>query len=124
MATMFEATVNEFPFVGDLPRAEKRQAKSLWERFQEFGRLAEETGTPVPPVLAAKLLGISRQRVWELANEGKLDRITFEGHPFITENSLVALAKSERKAGRPFKSPVTISETWKAACEVAKDSRK
>jgi hypothetical protein len=86
--------------------------------------VVEGKGTVVPPVLAAKLLGISRQRVWELANDGKLERIEFEGHSFISENSIVALAKTERKAGRPFKIPETVKECWVAARGQAKEMSK
>ena len=124
MKPMFEATVSEFPFVAELPRAEKRQAKSLWDRFRDLSKLAETNGVLVPPSLAAALLDISKQRVHQLMVDGKLERIEFEGHPFITENSIVALAKTERKAGRPFRIPETMTDCAKVAWKGRKDSQR
>jgi hypothetical protein len=119
---MFEATVSEFPFVGELPRADRRAAKSLWDRFMDFAEHAEDKGALVPPALAAKLLGVSRQRIWQLLDAGKLERLDFEGHAFITERSIVAWAKMERKTGRPFKPMERF--TFKDALALAKECRK
>jgi hypothetical protein len=124
MIKMFEAVANEFPFVGELPRREKRQTANLWERFREFSRLAESKGALVPPYVAAGLLGVSQQRVSQLMKAGRLERIEFEGQPFVTENSIVDFARSERKNGRPFKVPTSPGECLGAARRVVKDSRK
>jgi len=121
---MFKATVSEFPFVQDLPCQEKREVKTLWERFRAFSALTAETGTLIPPYLAAGLLSVSQQRITELMKEGRLVRLEFNGRPFVTEASVVAYANSERKAGRPFKVPTTMKECLAAAKAVVKDSRK
>jgi hypothetical protein len=63
--------------------------------------MIEDKGVPVAPVLAAKFLGVSRQRVDELAKLGRLERVVFEDHPFIMESSIRWLMEQDRKAGRP-----------------------
>jgi hypothetical protein len=66
------------------------------------------------------VLGVSRQRVNQLIETGQLESIQFAGHHYITKESLVAYANSERKAGRPLKADtMTKAESWKAAVEVA-----
>jgi len=101
MSAMFEVAINEFPFVAEMPRAEKREAKGMWERYKELSSLAQVHGMLMPPWMASKLLDVSQQRVSELMADGRLQRIEWEGRPFVTENSVVDYAKTERKAGRP-----------------------
>lgn len=120
---MFEATITEFPFTAELPRREKSQVRGLWERFSDFADLAEVKGLPVPPVIAARLLGISNQRVHQLMSAGGLERVVFEGHPFVTENSILALARSERKSGRPFKTEGKLA-ALAAVGSLAKEKQK
>lgn len=117
---MFEATMSEFPFVVELPKRERSKVRDIWQAFREFSKETEAKGGPVPVTLAAKLLGISRQRVWFLMQEGKLERVTFEDHAFVTGDSIVAMAKTERKAGRPVKD-LGAREVWKASLAGAKD---
>lgn len=100
---MHEAIVNEFPFVGELPKREKSKLASLWDEFKEMSRIAEKKGIPVPPGLAAELLGVSRQRIYELMGSGVLETVTVGGRTYVTENSLVAWAEAEHKVGRPTK---------------------
>jgi len=54
--------------------------------------------------MAAKRLGVSRQRVWELARCGVLARVTVDGTPFIGIRSLeLLLAHRAEKAERDGK---------------------
>jgi hypothetical protein len=57
----------------------------------------------MPIAFAAKIAGVSRQRIDDLVERGQVERVVLNGHPFVTEESFIAWAKSERKAGRPFK---------------------
>lgn len=98
---MFEAAVNEFPFVAELPKREKSKLAQLWERFQEIQAITERKGTIVPPIVAAELLGVSKQRVWQLMEDGRLERVMWRNQVFVTEKDLLAFAESERKTGRP-----------------------
>jgi len=120
MSAMFEATVSEFPFVAELPKRDRSKVRDIWQGFREFSKSSEERGGPVPVTLAAKLLGISRQRIWVLMEEGKLERLTFEGHAFVSGDSIVAMAKAERKAGRPVKA-AGLREVWNESMAGAKE---
>lgn len=115
---MFEASVNEFPFVAELPKREKSRLQQLWERFQEIKAIQDRKGTIVPPIVASELLGISRQRVHELMNEGRFERVEWRGQAFVTERDLLAYAESERKGGRPC-GPSNMREVVKVAVKGA-----
>jgi len=95
--------IAEFPFVADLPKREKTKLASLWDNFQEIKTVTEAHGMLVPVSLAAELLGISRQRIHELMEAGRLQRVEFRGRAYMTEDQLHEYARAERKAGRPPK---------------------
>jgi Helix-turn-helix domain len=102
--TVDDVSTLDFPFVSSLPKREKTKVKTLWDSLVEFRALIEQHGPPVSHSLAAKLLGVSRQRVYELCKEGRFIEISSpDGRSVITANSLVEFAKQERKAGRPTK---------------------
>jgi hypothetical protein len=105
----------EFPFVAALPKREKSKFTKLWDHFQEVKRVTDERGMIVPPHLAAKLLGVTRQRVNFFMNEGRLDTVEVGGSRYIIEDSLVEFCKLERKEGRPPNLPTTMKESWRRA---------
>ena len=100
---MVKIEAAEFPFVESLPKREKSRLLRVMERFQELSEITKEKGMLVPLVFGAKVLGISRQRVYELIDDKRLEVVDVDGHQFLTETSLTAYAKSEHKAGRPVK---------------------
>lgn len=118
---MFEAAITEFPFVAEMPKREKSKLQKVWDRFKEIQALQDVHGMLIPHVMAAKLLDVSHQRVSQLVEAGKLVCVKIEGSSLITEKSLVELAKSERKAGRPFNTPGTYGEAVKFAVGVGVD---
>lgn len=95
--------VSEFPFVGELPKCEKSKVAKLWDRLEEMRGLVEKHGVPVPVALAAEMLGVGRQRVYDLIKSGRFIGIEWEGHVFVTEESVIEYAQSERRVGRPLK---------------------
>jgi hypothetical protein len=105
----------DFPFVQDLPKREKSKLANLWDHFTELRSVMAEHGALVPQSFAAELLGVSPQRINQLVTAGKLTVVPFHTGRFVTENSIVALAKSERKNGRPFKIPESVGDQWRAA---------
>jgi len=90
----------EFPFVTELPNREAKRLVSFWDRYEEFKSMIEGKGPPIPPAVAAKLLDVSRQRVDELMRLGRLERLEFAGHPFVTDSSIRWLAEQDRSPGR------------------------
>ena len=117
---VYEADALSFPFVEALPKREKSRLQKVWERFEEIKAITEQKGQLVPAKLAAALLDVSKQRVDQLCDAGLLERVYVEDHPYVTEASIVERCKVERKAGRPFNLPTTIS----GAFQVAKNSLK
>lgn len=100
---MFEATAIELPFMADLPKREKSRLQVANAMLNEIKRVTNDHGVMVPLMLAAHVLGVSKQRIIQLMDAGILMRVEVENYVYVTENSLVAYAKSERKAGRPRK---------------------
>lgn len=125
---MFEAEAIEFPFVQEMPKREKTRITKVWEQFRELSRIAEKKGMLVPQNFVAKLLGVSPQRIDQLAQEERLERVYVNGAAFITENSVVEFAATERKNGRPCKmvglevsEDVTKFQMAKAALKFGKE---
>lgn len=111
--------IEEFPFVAEMPKRAKSKLATRWEVFERMQAIVEVEGLLVPPVLAGKLLGVSKQRVDELMKVGRLKRVDWEGHPFVTENSLHEYARSERKGGRPPKVR-TVAQVVKLAVQMTR----
>lgn len=108
-----------FPFVAELPKREVKRVVSAWDMMNEVQRLTEEHGLLVQPGLAAKCLSVSKQRIHDFMKEGRLQVIDVNGHPFVTKNSVVALASAERKQGRPFKVvKLTVKDSVTSGVEV------
>ena len=121
-AVMFNAAITEFPFVEALPKREKSKLSRVWDILKEMKAATDAQGQLVPVNLTCKLLDVGRTRVDQFCAEGRLIRVEVAGHVFITENSIVELAKSERKHGRPLNIPTTAKETWKRSLASAKNS--
>ena len=117
----------EFPFVEELPKREASKFVRVWENFQELSRLSKTEGMLIPQAFAAKVLGVHRSRVFQLVEEDRLKVVVVNGERFVTENSVVEYAKSERKAGRPVKvesdaRSIGLNKAcWKLAKEYAKE---
>jgi hypothetical protein len=119
LATVIDATT-DFPFVAELPKREKSRLAKIWEAFQEVKAIQATEGCLIPDSVAATLLEVSRVRVEQLCDDGKLKRVMWHGRRFVTENSLVQHARSERKAGRPQKTIDDCASSPFAAFKMAK----
>lgn len=117
---MFEAAITEFPFVDALPRREKSKLAHVWDLLQEMKAATKAEGQLVPVNLTCKLLDIGRTRVDELCAQGRLRRVKVADHVFITEDSIVELAREARKVGRPMSIPTTGKGAWKVARSYAR----
>ena len=121
----------EFGFVNALPKREKSRWQRVRDEFERIRVITDEKGMLVPVHLAAALSGVCKQRIHQLMEVGKLERVDVlgDGHPFVTERSLMQWADSERKAGRPLEfGKLTLAETVKrtvaANLAVRKDGKK
>lgn len=112
--------VADFPFVATLPKREKSRLARLWDHFAAVREISKEHGMLVPVKMAADLAGVSHQRIADLIGDGRLVRIDLHGHRYVTENSFVEWAKSERKNGRPLKVQSSNESVWNASLRAAK----
>lgn len=84
-----------------LPKREKSRLAKLWETFKEMKEIQEKNGFLIPRTAAASLLDVHPTRVDQLCEAGNLVRIDYHGHRYVSENSIVEYARTERKNGRP-----------------------
>lgn len=125
---MFEAAITEFPFVAEMPKRDRSKFVKVWDHFQELGEIAKREGMLVPQTYAAKILGVSKQRVWQFVEEGRLRSVEVNGVRFVGEKSLIEFCKMERKSGRPVQAGRDLEAgesadavAWKYALEAGKE---
>lgn len=99
----------EFPFVAELSKRQRSRWSRARESFQLLKLAQDQHGLLVPQNLAARLGCVTRQRIDQLSECGKLERIYINDHAFITEGSLVAWLKEETLRGRPRKSALAVA---------------
>jgi len=102
-AVMTESEAYEFPFMAALPKREQRKVATAWEDFVALRREAQEKGIPLPVTFAARVLNVSRQRVYELIEAGRLQTVCVGDHTFVTSDSVEAYQRSDRSPGRRAK---------------------
>lgn len=107
---MHTAELFEFPFVkdlpklSDLPKREQSKLQKVWNQVAELRAIQEQKGGLFPIRLVCGMLDVSRQRVYELIEAGRLECVDMEGGVrMVTGESVVGFAQTERKAGRPVK---------------------
>lgn len=97
------AAAAEFPFVQDLPKREKTRRMKLMEVLEALEARTKEKGPVIPQSLAAEILGVSRARVSQLVDEGRMDSFLLNGSRFIFARSFQEFCKEDRPTGRPPK---------------------
>lgn len=103
----------EMPFMATLPKREKRAVMDAWGELAEFCEMIKQDGAAIPVTFAARVLNVSRQRVYELINEGRIRTVELGGHVFVVADSLVEWGRTERKAGRPVGGINEADGEWK-----------
>ena len=68
----------------------------------------------------ATILGVSRQRVHQLADEGTFSHWIFYGMKWLSQDEVVAFAKLNRRAGENQYKP-SAKQMWKDSREVGKE---
>ena len=88
--------------------------------LREFLRITKQRGGLVPISAVATILGVSRQRVHQLADEGTFSVYQFYGMRWLLEEEVVSFAKLNRRAGENQFKP-SAKEMWKVSTEVGKE---
>lgn len=96
------ANTCDFPFVSELPKREQKKVLSLWDELDALTHHVRENGMPITIPMVAVALGVSRPRVHQFIDAGRLETIVIAGKVHVTKPSLYAFAARERVNGRPF----------------------
>jgi|SRR5271170_1647099 len=101
----------------------KKKSKSLFSflnDWREFSRISKLHGGLVPQSIVATVLGVSRQRVHQLIEEGTFSHWDFYGKKWLSQEEVVSFAKLNRQAGENQFKP-SMKELWKASKEHGKE---
>jgi hypothetical protein len=102
---------------GSAPKDKKSTGvRGILEDVREFVRLTKLHGGLVPQSAVATILGVSRQRVHQLVQEGTFTHWTFYGMKWLSEKEVVSFAKLNRQQGENQYRPST-KQVWKASLE-------
>ena len=83
-------------------------------------RIIKLRGGLVPISAVGTILGVSRQRVHQLADEGTFSVFEFYGMKWLLEDEVVSFAKLKREAGENQFDP-SKKQMWKDAREIGKE---
>lgn len=117
---------SEFAFMDGLPKREKTHRMKLLDVLAELEARSKIKGPVVPQSLAAEIIGVSRQRVAQFIDEGRIDAFTLNGSRFVFVRSLHDFLKAgPRPPGRPwpsrmasaFKAGLHLGEAISDACD-------
>jgi hypothetical protein len=106
---------------GSVPKEKKSGGiKGLFEDINEFARLTELHKGLVPMSTVATILGVSRQRVHQLVEEGTFSHWTFYGMKWLSQEEVVSFAKLNRRQGENQFKPST-KQRWKDSRQAGKE---
>jgi len=94
--------------------------RGIVDDTREFSRLVKLCGGLVPMSTVATILGVSRQRVHQLVEEGTFRHWTFYGMKWLSQNEVVSFAKLNRRAGENQYKP-SAKQMWKDSREAGKE---
>ena len=102
-------------------RIERPKTKrGVFDDLKEFMRIIKLRGGLVPISAVGTILGVSRQRVHQLADEGTFSVFEFYGMKWLLEEEVVSFAKLKREAGENQFDP-SKKQMWKDAREIGKE---
>jgi hypothetical protein len=105
----------EQPLLFQLPEAKlPRRTRTVWDELGEMARVIHQFGVLVPASHAAKLLNLSRVRVYQLIENGTFRTWEFHGQKCVCAHDMKAFVEMERKTGRPGKDLSTREKMEKA----------
>ena len=89
----------------DMPASAPLDSQARLEReSEEFAIAVRDNGPLLLPAIAARVVGLSQQRVSALLDSGKLTAVEFFGHKWVYLRQLQARqAAPKHKGGRPLK---------------------
>jgi hypothetical protein len=101
-------------------RIERPKTKrGVFADVKEFMRIIKLHGGLVPMSSVGTILGVSRQRVHQLADEGTFSVFEFYGMKWLLEKEVISFAKLKRAAGENQHEP-SKKQMWKESLEFGK----
>lgn len=91
----------EFPFA--VAHKQPGKLAILRAAVKEIEATVEKHGELLPASSVAALLGMSRSRIYQLIDEGKVETVELFGNTLVVIASVEAWMESEAKVGRPVK---------------------
>jgi hypothetical protein len=91
--------------------------RSVFADVREFMRITKLHGGLVPMSAVGTILGVSRQRVHQLADEGTFSVFEFYGMKWLLEKEVISFGKLKRAAGENQYEP-SRKQMWKEAREM------
>jgi hypothetical protein len=102
-------------------RIERPKTKrGVFADVREFIRIVKLHGGLVPMSAVGTILGVSRQRVHQLADEGTFTVFEFYGMKWLLEEEVVSFGKLKRAAGENQHEP-SKKQMWKESQEFGKE---
>ena len=115
-----EVTVDQLQFEGI--QSDQNVKKGMWSQIKAYKADSEATGGLVLRVQAAAVLGISRQRMATLVNEGRFEQFEHFGKEMFGADQIVEYARVEKISG---KGGVAQKAAWDATkTEIKSDAKK
>lgn len=96
-------------------------AKSKGGVFRAYLKATAEHGHLATVPMVRSALGLSKQRVWQLINEGRIPTIRVGRINYVPLPALEQFLSIERKAGRPIKHDPKLAAIAKALLENPED---
>ena len=110
----------------EVPRVKGKLSKGvlgILGHTREYFRIGKLHGGLVPVSAVATVLGVSRQRVHQLVEEGTFSHWTFYGMKWLSQNEVVEFAKLNRRPGENQYRP-SAKQIWKASRKVGPEFMK
>jgi hypothetical protein len=104
----------------EIPRGEAKVStgiRGILDHTRQFFKIAKLHGGLVPMSTVATILGVSRQRVHQLVDEGTFSHWTFYRMKWLSQDEVVSFAKLNRRAGENQFKP-SVKQMWKDSREV------
>jgi hypothetical protein len=94
--------------------------RGMLDDVREFAKLTKLHGGLVPMSAVATILGVSRQRVHQLVDEGTFTHWTFYGMKWLSQEEVISFAKLNRPKGENQYTP-SVKRMWKESRETGKE---
>lgn len=92
----------QFELFPEMLKGLPKREKTRWEQLREMQALTREKGALLPQIMAAEVLDVSKQRVSQLVQDGRLPVHDFFGRKWVCELDLLTFAKGDRSPGRRY----------------------